>query len=434
MGYGNVHVHEHGKGRAMKILIVGGGGREHALGWGIVENSSEELELYFAPGNPGTATLGTNVAIDVSEIKDLAAYAAEEKIDFTVVGPELPLSLGIVDEFEARGLSVFGPNKRAAELEASKNFAKEVMISAGVPTAKYSFFDSEEKALKELPSFGPHFVVKADGLAAGKGVIVTKDQSEAEEAIQSIFSSGTSNGVVLEEFLEGKEASYIVLTDGERVVPFATAHDYKRIGEGDTGLNTGGMGTVSPTSHLTPDLEEKLLDTVIYPTLKELKKRGITYKGFLYAGLMISPTGDVKVLEYNARMGDPEAQVLMRRWRGNLLKTLQALTSGSEIPEQLPPDEEAAVCVVMASDGYPSSSRKGDVILGVEKANALGGCVVFHAGTGEKDSQIITNGGRVLGVTSTGETVDEARLKAYQAINFISFDGAQYRKDIATCD
>ena len=415
----------------MKVLIIGSGGREHALGWGITQTCKEDVELNFAPGNPGTSQIGKNIPVDATDIEELAAFVKKEGVGLTLVGPEVPLSKGIVDYFQKEDLRIFGPTQGAAEIESSKNFAKEIMVAAGVPTGGYNFYRKGEAALKAIDESPAPYVIKEDGLAAGKGVTVTEDKEVAKDAIISAFKDG-GEGVVIEEFLSGKEASLIVMTDGERIVPLPTAHDYKRIGDGDTGLNTGGMGTVSPTPHLTKEQYELAIETVIKPTLVELTKRGMPFKGFLYAGLMVQPDGDIKVIEFNARMGDPEAQVLMRRWQGDLLTTLIALCDGTELPELQEPIKDSAVCLILASDGYPESSRKGDLISGIEKADALGGCAVFHAGTGfTDDGAIVTNGGRVLAVTATGETQPEARHKAYQALEHIEFSGAQYRSDIA---
>jgi phosphoribosylamine--glycine ligase len=416
----------------MKILIVGNGAREHAIGWRLSVDEGQEHELLFAPGNPGTTSLGENLQVDVADIPGLVAIAKERAVDLTVVGPELPLSLGVVDAFQKEGLVVFGPCRAAAEIESSKRFAKEVMDSAGVATARHAYYEDPDEALKGLANFGPPFVIKADGLAAGKGVVVTSDRVAAAEAIQEHFQqTGRSQGLVLEEFLEGREASFIVMTDGDHIVPFPASHDYKRIFENDEGPNTGGMGTVSPTPHLSADREQEILESVIRPVLQELRSRDIPFVGFLYGGLMIAPDGTVRVVEFNARMGDPEAQVILRRWRGAFGSTLYALATGGECPEALPANSESAVCVVFASNGYPQSSRKGDVISGIEEAEALGGIVVFHAGTGMEGEELVTAGGRVLSVTALGESHDEARLKAYEAVERISFPGAQYRRDIA---
>ncbi|MCI5066501.1 phosphoribosylamine--glycine ligase [bacterium] len=418
-----------------RVLIIGNGGREHAIGWSMANVGKTPVELYFSPGNPGTAQLGKNLDIPVTEIGELVAKAKELEIDLTVVGPELPLSIGIVDAFQEASLAIFGPSQAAAELESSKRFAKEIMASAAVPTGRYEFFQDAAAAIAALSQFRAPYVIKSDGLAAGKGVVVTPERTEAEQAIRDSFAgnSGGGSGVLVEEFLSGREVSYIVMTDGTRVVPFPASNDYKRIFDGDRGANTGGMGTVSPTEHLQGVDEEEILEQVIHPVLSEMKKRGIPFVGFLYAGLMISEQGEMNVVEFNARMGDPEAQVLLRRYRGDLFQTLYSLTTGGSLQEQSKDEisPQAAVCVVLASHSYPQSSRKGDLIHGIEAAEALGNIVVFQAGTEHRSEGTVTAGGRVLGVTALGDTVEEARLKAYDGVEKISFDGQQYRTDIA---
>lgn len=415
----------------MRVLIIGSGGREHALGWRIAQDSSGPHDLFFISGNPGTGLVGENLSIAEDAMADICSFVQNHNIECVVVGPEVPLRDGIVDEVQKFGCPVFGPTRAAAEIETSKRFAKEIMTAAGVPTARYHFCESEQEALAVLPKFGPVYVLKADGLAAGKGVVVTESQVEAEDAIREHFTrSHSGEGVLLEQFLEGREVSFIVMTDGERIVPFPTASDYKRIYDGDRGPNTGGMGTVSPSPNIAKGRESEIVARVIRPVLVELAERGRPFTGFLYAGLMIAPSGEINVVEFNARMGDPEAQVLVRRFSGDLMKTIYALATSSDVPPVAPESDDVAVCVVMASEGYPLSARKGVVIEGIAEAEGLGNVVVFQAGTAMEDESLITNGGRVLGVTALGDSINEARLKAYHAVERISFAGQQFRTDI----
>lgn len=415
----------------MRVLIIGSGGREHALGWRIAQDSSGAHELFFISGNPGTGLVGENVSISEDATADICSFVQSHKIDCVVVGPEVPLRDGVVDELRKFKCPVFGPTRAAAEIETSKRFAKEIMSAAGVPTARYQFCESEAEALAALSKFGPVYVLKADGLAAGKGVVVTKSQVEAEDAIREHFTRCHSGeGVLLEEFLEGREVSFIVMTDGERIVPFPTASDYKRIYDGDRGPNTGGMGTVSPSPNIAVGRESEIVATIIKPVLAELAKRGRPFTGFLYAGLMVAPSGEINVVEFNARMGDPEAQVLVRRFSGDLMQTIYGLATNSDVPPVGPEGDDVAVCVVMASEGYPLTARKGVAIEGIAEAEGLGNVVVFQAGTAMGAETLVTNGGRVLGVTALGDSINEARLKAYHAVERISFAGQQFRTDI----
>lgn len=416
----------------MKALVIGSGGREHAICWKL-RGSAELKELYCAPGNPGTQEVAENIPIGVDDIEGLIKFAEDRRIDLTIVGPEYPLTLGLVDRFRQRGLRIFGPSRAAAQLEASKSFAKDVMKCAGVPTAAYKILEHEQAARAYAKQVGAPLVLKADGLAAGKGVFVCTTEQEIHHAIDVLFNEFKSSKVVAETFLAGKEVSFIVATDGERVVPLPLAHDYKRIGDGDTGLNTGGMGTVCPTPRLQSGEEKKLIALVINPVLEELKKRGCLFCGFLYAGLMVEASGAVHVLEYNARMGDPECQVIMRRLNTDLFKLLYALSADSK-DEALPAvsaSAQSAVCIVLASDGYPGDVKTGDSIHGVDDAGKISDVVVFHAGTKlHKDHDLMTSGGRVFGVTAIGSTLAAARAGAYRASELIQFRGKQSRRDI----
>jgi len=415
----------------MKVLVVGGGGREHALAWKLAQ-SPKVSEVIGAPGNPGIAKLGRCVQISPTDVKALADFAEKEGIELTVVGPEAPLVEGIVDEFEKRGLKIFGPSKAAARLEGSKAFSKEMMRKYGVPTADFEVFDDPEKAIEFVKKKGAPIVVKADGLAAGKGVVVAKTVEEAIEAIKKIMVDKVfgeaGNRVVIEECLFGEEASYLVITDGERFVPLATAQDHKAVYDGDRGPNTGGMGAYSPAPVLSEELEKEVQEKVIKPILEGMRKEGHPFKGVLYAGLMITDEG-VKVLEFNVRFGDPEAQALLRRLDSDLFEVCTSAVEG-RLVEELHWKPETSICVVLASRGYPGKYEKGKVITGIEEAEKVPTVVVFHAGTKEENGKLLTNGGRVLNVTALGKDIVEARERAYEAIKRIHFDGMHYRKDI----
>ena len=419
----------------MKTLVIGSGGREDALAWKL--SSSPHVEhVYIAPGNAGTATRGTNVDIPVNDISGLRDFAKKEGIDLTVVGPELPLTLGIVDAFTEAGLRVFGPTRAAAAIEGSKAFCKDIMRSAGVPTADYQVFESAEKAREYVENAPLPLVVKADGLAAGKGVIISHERSEALKAIDLIMGErafgDAGNRVVIEEFLEGEEASYLAITDGEKALALAPAQDHKAVYDGDRGPNTGGRGAYSPAPVITPALEERILETVINPVIRAMAEAGRPYKGVLYAGLMITKSGDPKVLEFNCRFGDPEAQPILMRLEDDLFEILYQCAGEGLGKEKLRWSDRPAVCVVMASGGYPGSYEKGLPISGLDDAGAMDDVVVFHAGTSLDDKgRIVTSGGRVLGVTAMGEDIRAARERAYEAVGKISFEGAYYRKDIA---
>lgn len=420
----------------MKILVIGSGGREHAICWKLRQSPKVDT-IFCAPGNPGIGMVARCVDIKVTDVEALKQFAIENKIDLTVVGPELPLTLGVVDTFRAAGLRIFGATQAAAELEGSKSFAKKIMLEAGVPTAHYAVVHTKDDALSHIKKFGAPIVLKADGLASGKGVFVCKTDDEALAAVQSLFSQPGEHRVVIEEFLEGIEISYIIATDGEHIIPFAPSHDYKRIFDNDAGPNTGGMGSVCPTPRFSHADEEAALYGVMVPTIAYMKKRGTPFSGFLYAGLMKAPDGTFKVLEFNTRLGDPETQSIMMRLKSDLAELLYFLSDNPEGNAQelqdLPPlawDERFSVCLVVASEGYPDNPTIGDEIKGLHLAETQPHAVVFHAGTKSADGKIVTAGGRVLGVTALGPTLAEARTNAYNAANMIQFRGSHVRRDI----
>ncbi len=418
----------------MNVLIIGAGGREHALGWKAAQNPNVET-VYVAPGNAGTALEPKleNVNIGVEEIDALVAFAKEKSVGLTIVGPEAPLVLGVVDAFRDAGLAVFGPTKAAAQLEGSKAFTKDFLARHNIPTARYANFTEIEPAIEYVRAQGAPIVVKADGLAAGKGVIVAMTLQQAEEAIKDMLADNAfgeaGSRVVIEEFLEGEEASFIVMVDGKSVLPMATSQDHKRVGDKDTGPNTGGMGAYSPAPVVTPQIHQNILEQVIYPTVKGMDAEGYPYTGFLYAGLMIDSEGTPKVIEYNCRFGDPETQPIMMRMESDLVDLcLDALDENLENAESYW-DPRAAVGVVLAAGGYPAGYNKGDVITGLA-ASETAGEKVFHAGTSNKEGHIVTNGGRVLCATALGETVSEAQKRAYQLAESIHWDGMFHRNDI----
>jgi len=416
----------------MKVLVIGSGGREHALIWKLAQ-SPEVRGLYTAPGNAGMAAQARLIDIPVTDISALADFAQEEKIGFTVVGPELPLTLGIVDAFQARGLAIFGASQRAALLEGSKVFAKSLMKKHGIPTASFEAFTSMEKALQHLKEVGAPIVVKADRLAAGKGVIVCQSEAEAAAAIRSIMEQKVfgeaGNQVILEELLAGEEVSYLALTDGQAILPLASSQDHKRVFDGDQGPNTGGMGAYSPAPIVTPELEEKIMHQIVRPTIAAMAQEGRPYKGVLYAGLMIRE-GHPQVLEFNARFGDPETQPLLMRMESDLLPLLLATVQGNLAQKKITWRPQAAVCVVMASGGYPDSYAKGKPIEGLSQVLGMKEVMAFHAGTAFEGGRIVTAGGRVLGVTGLGTGVKEAMDRTYQAVAQIHWEGAHYRRDI----
>ncbi len=419
----------------MKVLVVGSGAREHALAWKL-RGSSLVKELYCAPGNVGLAKIADRVPIDPSSIVELADFAATIKIDLTVVGPELPLTLGIVDEFQKRGLTIFGATQAAAEIESSKVFAKEFMKKHDIPTARFDIACSaaETRSLLKKRKGGFPVVLKADGLAGGKGVLVARDKKEAEEAIETLQVERrfgvAGDRVVLEEFLEGHEASFFALSDGERILPLVTCQDYKRLGDGDDGPNTGGMGGYSPSVHIDADTFREILDEILLPTIAGLAKEGRPYRGVLYVGLMLTKKGP-RVLEYNARFGDPEAELIAVRMKSDLVPVLQA-TLGGRL-EEIAIDwlKARSVCVVLAARGYPGDAETGAPIAGIDAAEALESVEVFHSGTGVKDGKFTVAGGRVLSVTALGASFAQARERCYQAAQAIQFEGRHYRTDIA---
>ena len=424
-------------------MVVGGGGREHALAWKLAQSPKVQA-VYVAPGNGGTALDARLENIAITDVKALREWVMQEKIALTVVGPEQPLAAGIVDEFRAHGLRVFGPTKAAAQLESSKAFSKAFMKRHGIPTAEYETFTDAVAAHAYVDEKGAPIVVKADGLAAGKGVVVAMSLHEAHEAIEFMLAPNpdfnplgvTHNEggarVVIEEFLQGEEASFIVMCDGKNVATMATSQDHKRLLDGDNGPNTGGMGAYSPAPVVTPDVHARAMREIILPTIKGMEKDGIPFTGFLYAGLMIDAQGKPKTLEFNCRMGDPETQPIMMRLKTDLYDVMMAATSGTLDQVELEWDRRPALGVVMAAHGYPLHPRKGDVIHGlpVTGDGAAEDAMVFHAGTGRQGNDTVTSGGRVLCVTALGTTVKAAQQRAYEIIQGIEFDGAQYRKDI----
>lgn len=416
----------------MKVLVIGGGGREHALIWKIVQSPLVE-QVFCAPGNAGIAGLAQCVPLKVEDIEGLLAFARKEQIGLTVVGPELPLNLGIVDLFRDAGLTIFGADRKAAWIEGSKSFSKDLMAKYGVPTAAYGNFTDPDQAIDFIRFHGAPIVVKADGLAAGKGVIVARTEEEAVAAVKDILCDGAfgsaGNKVVIEEFLEGEEASFLAFTDGERIVPLASSQDHKPVFDGDAGPNTGGMGAYSPAPVVTPEIHQMILDQVLKPTIAGMNAEGRPYSSILYAGLMIKE-GRLKVLEFNARFGDPETQPLLARLKSDLVPVLMACARGDLSGIELEWHDKAAVCVVMAAGGYPGDYQKGLKIEGLDKAADLDEVTVFHAGTTFKDGEVVTAGGRVLGVTGLGATVAEAIDRAYAGVEAITWPGVHYRKDI----
>ncbi len=416
----------------MKVLVVGGGGREHALVWKIAQ-SPEVSKVYCAPGNAGIAEQATLVPIKANDLKGLLAFALQEKIDLTVVGPEEPLTRGIVDLFESEGLAIFGPTQRAAELEGSKAFAKEMMKRCGIPTSFFQTFDDPNKAKDYVRRQGVPIVVKADGLAAGKGVIVCRTMEEALRSIDEIMVKKVfgeaGRRVVIEEYLVGEEASFIAVTDGKSILAMASSQDHKSVFDGDQGPNTGGMGAYSPAPVVTEEIHEKIMEKILRPIIYGMGEEGRPYKGALYAGLMIHENMP-KVLEFNARFGDPEIQPILMRMKGDLVPILRACIEGDLARHKIEWDRRAAVCVVMASKGYPGDYERGKIISGLKEVSHMENIFIFHAGTALKDGQVVTNGGRVLGVTGLGEDIPRAIEWTYQAVRRISWDGVHYRTDI----
>jgi len=416
----------------MKVLVIGGGGREHALAWKLAQ-SPKVQHVYVAPGNGGTALDPALRNVPITDPTALADFAAGENIALTVVGPEAPLAAGVVDLFRARGLRIFGPTRAAAQLESSKAFAKDFMQRHGIPTALYAAFTDVAAAHAHVERHGAPIVVKADGLAAGKGVVVAMGADEAHDAIDFMLDGKPGARVVIEEFMAGEEASFIVVSDGKRVLPLATSQDHKRIGDGDTGPNTGGMGAYSPAPVVTPNVHARAMHEIVRPTIAGMAADGHPFSGFLYAGLMIDGAGNPRVVEFNARLGDPEAQVLLMRLKTDLFDVLMAATASGDQPGldsvELQWDRRVALGVVMAAHGYPGSVRSGDAITGLPPAEV--DAVVFHAATDRRaDGSLVTDGGRVLCVTALGDSVKAAQQRAYATLAPIRFAGAQLRTDI----
>ncbi len=415
----------------MRILVIGKGGREHALVWKLSQSKKAE-KIFVAPGNGGIAELAEIVPIAVDDLTGLADFAAKNRIDLTVVGPELPLTLGIVDIFEERGLKIFGPNKEAAEIEGSKAFAKNFMDKYHIPTARFKVFTSHLEAIDFSTSASYPLVIKADGLAAGKGAVIVNDPDEAKSRIEEImvdmvFGEAGSK-VLVEEFLTGEEVTVMALTDGERVIPMVSSQDHKRIGDGDTGLNTGGMGAYAPTTIVNEKMRQQITEEILEPTIQGLAEQGRKYTGVLYTGLMITDRGP-KVLEYNCRFGDPETQAVLPLLESDLVQIFSDIADGYLDIDEIKWKDAHAACVVLASKGYPAAAEKGVSIEGLDKI-ASDSCVIFHAGTAKSGNQYITDGGRVLGVTAVDKTLSGALARAYDAINDIYFSGMQYRRDI----
>jgi len=417
----------------MNVLIIGSGGREHALAWKVAQDERVE-KVFVAPGNAGTAIEAKceNVAIDVLELDKLVAFA-KDNVSLTIVGPEAPLVAGVVDRFRAHGLPCFGPTAGAAQLEGSKAFTKDFLARHQIPTAEYQNFTEIEPALAYLREKGAPIVIKADGLAAGKGVIVAMTLQEAEDAVRDMLAGNAfgeaGSRVVIEEFLDGEEASFIVMVDGEHVLPMATSQDHKRVGDGDTGPNTGGMGAYSPAPVVTNEVHQRVMEQIIWPTVRGMAAEGNIYTGFLYAGLMIDADGNPKVIEFNCRFGDPETQPIMLRLQSSLVTLIEAANAGTLDQVSAQWDPRCSLGVVLAAGGYPADYAKGDVISGLEEAVSDNG-KVFHAGTALKDGQVVTSGGRVLCATALGETVKAAQQGAYELARQISWKGSFYRSDI----
>lgn len=417
----------------MKVLVIGNGGREHALIWKLA-SSPRVKKIYCAPGNAGTSQLAENIPIKGDDLVGLLQFARNEKVDLTIVGPELPLTLGIVDLFQKEGLAIFGPKKDGAILEASKAWTKQFLKEEKIPTAHYETFEDYDRAVDFLQTQAYPIVIKADGLAAGKGVLIAQDRAEAVAGLDSILKKKAfgeaGKKVVIEEFLQGEEASFLAFVDGSSILPMDSAQDHKRVGEGDQGLNTGGMGAYSPAPIVTESVRQKVIETILIPTLKGLQRRGIDYRGVLYAGLMIDRAGQPKLLEYNVRFGDPETQALMIRLESDLVDVIEWCLKGQLSGKSLLWKKEPSVCVVMAAHGYPGDVTLGDEIQGLKEAATVPQTVVFHAGTKSENAVVKTSGGRVLGVTATGKDLRQAREHAYDACEKIYWKGVHYRRDI----
>ena len=417
----------------MKVLVIGSGGREHALVWKITQ-SPKVSQVYCAPGNAGISRLAQCVNIDADSIEKLIDFAQKEKIDLTVVGPELPLSRGIVNEFNKQGLRIFGPSKEAAKIESSKVFSKYLLKKYNIPTANYQVFQNSEKALDYIKQKTFPLVIKADGLAAGKGVFIVKNLLEAKDALNALMEEKkfgeAGRQVIIEEFLEGEELSILAFCDGKTVVPMVSSQDHKKIFDNDLGPNTGGMGAYSPVPFYPDELEKRVLEEILKPTVKGLRNEGKEYKGVLYAGLILTKEGP-KVLEFNARFGDPETQVILPRLKTDLIDILNAVIDSTLHKINIQWEDNAVVCVVVASGGYPGKYQKGKVISGLERLEKMKNMIAFHAGTKFQDNQVITSGGRVLGITAWDETISKAKERAYKGVKEIYFEDMYYRKDIA---
>ncbi len=415
----------------MKVLVIGSGGREHAMAWKLSQ-SNKVNSVFVAPGNGGTHLNPKFKNIDLVDINLLADFAIEEKIDLTVIGPELPLSKGIVDLFRSKHLNIFGPTQKAAQLESSKDFAKDFMYRYKIPTAKYKTFKIPDEAHRYIDEEGAPIVIKADGLASGKGVIVAMTLKEAHDAIDFMLVDNRFGDagakVVIEEFLEGEEASFMVICDGKTILPLATSQDHKRLLDHDMGPNTGGMGAYSPAPIVTDEIYSKVMKEIIYPTVHGMANDGIPFTGFLYAGLMITKKGEVKTLEYNCRMGDPETQPILMRLKSDFFEMLYKSSTGHLDSTEIEWDKRTALAVVLASAGYPEAPKLNDEIHIEDRV--ISDSYIFHAGTIFRDNKLLTSGGRVLAVTALGNSVKEAQSKAYETINTVKFNGAQYRKDI----
>lgn len=414
----------------MRVLVIGNGGREHAIIWKLAQ-SNKVTKIYCAPGNAGTSRIATNIPLQVTEIEELAQFAQREAIDLTVVGPEVPLLAGIVDQFEALGLRIFGPKKAAAQMEGSKKFAKDLMQKYQIPTAKYAVFQNSTEAIAYVKEQGAPIVIKADGLAAGKGVVVAQTIEEAAAAIieamdKKVFGSA-GDQIVIEEFLEGQEVSLMAFVDGTTILPMVVAQDHKAAFDGDKGPNTGGMGAYSPVPQIPDAIVDEAVDTILEPVVKAFQQEGIEYKGVLYAGLMITEKGP-KVIEFNARFGDPETQVVLPRLETDLLDVLMAVVEERLAELTVQWSDQATVCVVMTAPGYPGEYAIGEEIQHISPTTIT--TTVFHAGTKEVDGKVVTAGGRVLGVTAIADNLEESRLHAYYMASIIDFPGAHYRKDI----
>ncbi|KAB2750739.1 phosphoribosylamine--glycine ligase [Brucella anthropi] len=415
----------------MRVLLIGSGGREHALAWKLSASPSL-TKLYCAPGNPGIATVTELVDIGVDDHQALIAFAKDKKIDLVVVGPEAPLVAGLSDEMRAEGIRVFGPSKAAAQLEGSKGFTKDLCARFDIPTGAYGRFNNAPKAKAYIRQQGAPIVVKADGLAAGKGVVVAMTLDEALDAVDACFEGAFGSAgaeVVVEEFLDGEEASFFCICDGKTALPLGSAQDHKRVGDGDTGPNTGGMGAYAPAPVMTPEIVERTMRELIEPTMRGMKEIGAPFSGILFLGLMIGKDGP-KLIEYNTRFGDPECQVLMMRLNSDLLALINAAVDGKLDQVSLDWKDQPALTVVMAAEGYPSNVKKGSVIRDLDKLEGIDGVKVFHAGTAEKDGSIVASGGRVLNITAIADTVAEAQARAYEAVKLIDWPEGFYRSDI----